>query len=77
MATETPRYDPSPAMREYDVISDIRDAMLDLGWEPYQHDQKDSSGPFGTNWPCPQRPITPWVVFCITHWRCARSAIRP
>ena len=47
---------PSPAttsqalMRRYDVIAEICDAMLALGWAPYQNDHEDANGQFEMNW---------------------------
>src|SRR5690606_1849238 len=32
------------------VITEICDAMLDLGWEPYQNDHEDANGQFEMNW---------------------------
>ena len=37
-------------MRRYDVISEICDAMIDLGWNPYQNDHEDANGQFEMNW---------------------------
>ena len=37
-------------MRRYDVISEICDAMLELGWGPYQNDHEDANGQFEMNW---------------------------
>jgi glutamate---methylamine ligase len=37
-------------MRRYDVISEICDYMLDLGWGPYQNDHEDANGQFEMNW---------------------------
>ena len=45
-----PCYDQSALMRRYDVISEICDAMLDLGWGPYQNDHEDANGQFEMNW---------------------------
>lgn len=47
---EKPCYDQSAVMRQYDVISEICDAMLELGWQPYQNDHEDSNGQFEMNW---------------------------
>jgi glutamine synthetase len=47
---EKPCYDQSAVMRQYDVISEICDAMLELGWHPYQNDHEDSNGQFEMNW---------------------------
>jgi glutamine synthetase len=47
---EKPCYDQSALMRRYDVISEICDAMLDLGWKPYQNDHEDANGQFEMNW---------------------------
>ena len=37
-------------MRRYDVIAEICDAMLALGWRPYQNDHEDANGQFEMNW---------------------------
>ena len=45
-----PCYDQAALMRHYDVISEICDAMLELGWNPYQNDHEDANGQFEMNW---------------------------
>ena len=45
-----PCYDQSALMRRYDVVSQICDAMLELGWNPYQNDHEDANGQFEMNW---------------------------
>ncbi len=45
-----PCYDQSALMRRYDVIAEICDAMLTLGWSPYQNDHEDANGQFEMNW---------------------------
>ncbi len=45
-----PCYDQSALMRRYDVISEICDAMIDMGWNPYQNDHEDANGQFEMNW---------------------------
>ena len=45
-----PCYDQSALMRRYDVITEICDAMLTLGWKPYQNDHEDANGQFEMNW---------------------------
>ena len=45
-----PCYDQQALMRRYDVITEICDAMLSLGWEPYQNDHEDANGQFEMNW---------------------------
>jgi glutamine synthetase len=45
-----PCYDASALMRRYDVITEICDAMLALGWEAYQNDHEDANGQFEMNW---------------------------
>lgn len=47
---EKPCYDQSALMRRYDVISQISDAMIELGWDPYQNDHEDANGQFEMNW---------------------------
>ena len=45
-----PCYDQSALMRRYDVIAEICDSMLELGWKPYQNDHEDANGQFEMNW---------------------------
>ncbi|MEM7499561.1 MAG: type III glutamate--ammonia ligase [Pseudomonadota bacterium] len=45
-----PCYDQQAVMRRYDVIAEISDAMLHLGWLPYQNDHEDANGQFEMNW---------------------------
>ena len=47
---EKPCYDQSALMRRYEVIAEICDAMLSLGWNPYQNDHEDANGQFEMNW---------------------------
>jgi glutamine synthetase type III len=45
-----PCYDQQALMRRYDVITEICNSMLDLGWGPYQNDHEDANGQFEMNW---------------------------
>jgi glutamine synthetase len=45
-----PCYDQQALMRRYDVITEICDAMQQLGWNPYQNDHEDANGQFEMNW---------------------------
>ena len=45
-----PCYDQQALMRRYDVITEICDSMLELGWGPYQNDHEDANGQFEMNW---------------------------
>ena len=47
---EKPCYDQSALMRRYDVIAEICDSMLALGWGTYQNDHEDANGQFEMNW---------------------------
>jgi glutamine synthetase len=47
---EKPCYDQQALMRRYDVITEICDSMLALGWGPYQNDHEDANGQFEMNW---------------------------
>ena len=47
---EKPCYDQMALMRRYEVITEICDSMLALGWKPYQNDHEDSNGQFEMNW---------------------------
>tara|TARA_Y100001970_G_scaffold248971_1_gene319025 strand:+ start:930 stop:2255 length:1326 start_codon:yes stop_codon:yes gene_type:complete len=45
-----PCYDQSALMRRYDLIKEICDSMISLGWKPYQNDHEDANGQFEMNW---------------------------
>jgi glutamine synthetase len=45
-----PCYDQQALMRRYDVVAEICDAMISLGWKPYQNDHEDANGQFEMNW---------------------------
>jgi len=45
-----PCYDQSALMRQYEVITQVCDAMIELGWGPYQNDHEDANGQFEMNW---------------------------
>ncbi|MBB4574683.1 type III glutamate--ammonia ligase [Rhizobium lentis] len=47
---EKPCYDQQAVMRRYDVIAEICNYMLELGWKPYQNDHEDANGQFEMNW---------------------------
>ncbi len=45
-----PCYDQSALMRQYDLIKEICDCMIEMGWGPYQNDHEDANGQFEMNW---------------------------
>lgn len=45
-----PCYDQQALMRRYDLVSEICDGMLSLGWKPYQNAREDANGQFEMNW---------------------------
>ena len=45
-----PCYDQSALMRRYDLIKEICDSMIEMGWKPYQNDHEDANGQFEMNW---------------------------
>ena len=47
---EKPCYDQQALLRRYDVIAEICDYMLALGWKPYQNDHEDANGQFEMTW---------------------------
>ena len=47
---DKPCYDQQALMRRYDLISEICDSMLELGWGAYQNDHEDANGQFEMNW---------------------------
>lgn len=46
---EKPCYDQSALMRQYDVISEICDSMIEIGLGSYQNDHEDANGQFEMN----------------------------
>ena len=47
---DKPCYDQGALMRQYDIVSEICNYMLELGWGPYQNDHEDANGQFEMNW---------------------------
>jgi glutamine synthetase len=45
-----PCYDQQALMRRYEVVAEICDAMIAIGWKPYQNDHEDANGQFEMNW---------------------------
>ncbi len=45
-----PCYYQSALMRRYELIKEICDSMIQLGWAPYQNDHEDANGQFEMNW---------------------------
>ncbi len=45
-----PCYDQQALMRQFPVIKEICDCMLELDWGPYQNDHEDANGQFEMNW---------------------------
>ncbi len=45
-----PCYDQLALMRQYPIVKQICDAMIELGWGPYQNDHEDANGQFEMNW---------------------------
>jgi glutamine synthetase len=45
-----PCYDQQALMRRYEVVAEICDSMVGLGWKPYQNDHEDANGQFEMNW---------------------------
>jgi glutamate---methylamine ligase len=45
-----PCYDQQALMRRYEIVAEICDAMIALGWKPYQNDHEDANGQFEMNW---------------------------
>jgi glutamine synthetase type III len=53
-----PCYDQQALMRRFDVVAEIGDAMLELGWGPYQTDHEDANGQFEMNWTYDEALVT-------------------
>jgi len=45
-----PCYDQQAMMRSYEVIREISDYMLEMGWGAYQSDHEDANGQWEMNW---------------------------
>ena len=81
---EKPCYDQSALMRQYDVISEICDSMIELGWGPYQNDHEDANGQFEMNWDYDDALITAdrhvffkYMVKAITEKHGLRATFMP
>ena len=53
-----PCYDQSSLMRQYELIKEICNSMINLGWGPYQNDHEDANGQFEMNWNYAESLIT-------------------
>ncbi len=53
-----PCYEQLTLMRQFPVLRRISDAMLELGWAPYQTDHEDANGQFEMNWGYDEALIT-------------------
>ena len=53
-----PCYDQSALMRRYDLIKEICDCMIEMGWSPYQNDHEDANGQFEMNWDYSESLVT-------------------
>ncbi len=53
-----PCYDQQAVLRRDDVIAEICDYMLEMGWNPYQNDHEDANGQFEMNWDFDDAVIT-------------------
>lgn len=45
-----PCYDQQVVLRCFDMIAELTDYMLEMGWEPYQSDHEDANGQYEMNW---------------------------
>jgi glutamate---methylamine ligase len=79
-----PCYDQSALMRRYDVISQICDAMIKLGWGPYQNDHEDGNGQFEMNWDFDDALVTAdrhvffkYMTKSIAEQHCLRATFMP
>jgi glutamate---methylamine ligase len=70
-----PCYDQQALMRRYEVVAEICDAMIAIGWKPYQNDHEDANGQFESS-VSRRPPITSLGVSCTRPKPCARSQIR-
>ncbi|MFD1704033.1 type III glutamate--ammonia ligase [Methylopila henanensis] len=81
---EKPCYDQQALMRRYDVITEICDAMLQLGWAPYQNDHEDANGQFEMNWnygpalqTADQHAFYKFMAKSIAEKHCLRATFMP
>lgn len=79
-----PCYDVAALMRQYDVISEICDAMQKLSWGPYQNDHEDGNGQFEMNWDYADALTTAdrhaffkYMVKSIAESHCLRATFMP
>ncbi|HWL58291.1 MAG TPA: type III glutamate--ammonia ligase [Paracoccus sp. (in: a-proteobacteria)] len=45
-----PCYDQQVVLRCFDMMAELTDYMLEMGWEPYQCDHEDANGQYEMNW---------------------------
>ena len=63
-----PCYDQAALIRRYELIRAISDAMLGLGWGPYQSDHEDANGQFEMNWTTTMRSLPPTATCSSNSW---------
>ena len=63
-----PCYDQSALMRQYDLIKEICNSMIALGWGPYQNDHEDANGQFEMNWDYADSLTTADPMYFLNLW---------
>ena len=81
---QKPCYDQSALMRRYDVISEICDSMISLGWAPYQNAHEDANGQFEMNFDyddclrtADKHAFFKFMVKSIAEKHCLRATFMP
>ena len=79
-----PCYDQSALMRRYDLIKEICDCMIKMGWGPYQNDHEDANGQFEMNWNYDDCLVTAdrhvffkYMVKSLAEKHCLRATFMP
>jgi glutamine synthetase len=79
-----PCYDQQALMRRYEVIKEICDCMVALGWNPYQNDHEDANGQFEMNWEydtclrtADKHAFFKFMVKSIAEKHCLRATFMP
>ena len=55
-------------MRRYELIKEICDCMLAIGWKPYQNDHEDANGQFEMNWDYSDSLVTAIGMYSLSIW---------
>ena len=81
---EKPCYDQQAFMRRLDVIREISDYMLEMGWGAYQNDHEDANGQWEMNWDyddalktADKHSFFKFMAKCVAEKHCYKATFMP